>query len=505
MSFEVINNVSALCGKAVFKFRQYVLMHKFGIIFFLIYVVLVLITLGITWWKILQVSAGAINKNTLIVLVPLFLLYLSFFCIGVKRWRLCPAKIFLIIAIPALAFFTLFLPPNQVPDEIKHLYRVFDYLLPNGGTVVPNLLLYPSEDFPTNYAMVYSAIEAQHGWGDTVFVPNGLDNYLAHLYFLPGLVADVAQFLDINPILAVFLARFTNAVIFAIVGYWIIRIIPLGKVPVCIYLLNPMLIQQEASCSADAMVNVITLFYLTYLIKLVFSKHASKWQFAILTVASIFMCLSKYAYAPLIILWLLLVKRVDNNKCKMTIYITSGVSVFVALLGVVLFYNGESYQESFALVRNIPEFIRVMFNTANEMTALWIKETFGMILGSLNIVIWEPCFWAYMLLLLFSTVFNLGEEKSLLRSEKIFIITVSFFVTTAMILVFREWTLTIDQRSDVIMGIQGRYFLPYFILPLLCLISPKSSLVRQNIMVFSSAILACIYLIDIVSVIYTFS
>ena len=128
-----------------------------------------------------------------------------------------------------------------------------------------------------------------------------------------------------------------------------------------------------------------------------------------------------------------------------------------------------------------------------------------MSLSNLDVVIWAPCFWAYALVLLFSLVFNFGEQRSLNRWEKVGIVALVVFVSIAIVLVFRTWTLEVDKRSDVILGVQGRYFLPYFNLLLLCLSTPRAAQIRKNCLLLYSAVIGVIYLVDMLSIIRFFA
>ena len=92
-------------------------------------------------------------------------------------------------------------------------------------------------------------------------------------------------------------------------------------------------------------------------------------------------------------------------------------------------------------------------------------------------------------------MFNLGESKSFVRWEKVFVVLLTVFMSVAILLVFRDWTLTVDLRSDVIMGMQGRYLLPFYILPLFALVTPRAAQRRDNCLVLYSCGLAWIYLV----------
>lgn len=461
------------------------------------YVVFVTTTLLASWWMLLEYSAHIIEKVSLLVLVFPVLGCALLFVVLIARWRLEPGKIFILLALPMLLFFALFILPDQVPDEIWYIYRIFDLRVGTGDMVLPSALDRTLETFPTNYATLHSSLVAPYDWSDTFNVYRDLRQYLLHLFIIPSLVVDFCELLNINPIACIFIARITNGALFLIAGYWILRHIPIGKTLTCIFLLNPMLLQQEASCSVDVIVNIVSLMFVSYVVELRFQKSRIRIkQMILLAVLLVVLCFSKYVYSLLTFSLLLLVPRLECKRTRAIIYLSTAGVVFVACICVIAFYDGANYHETFVLIRNPPDLVRVMAKSFYEVGPLWVKETFGGILGALNIPVWEPCFWAYCLVLLFAAVFNLGEERGFVRVEKIFLCALALFSIIGTILIFREWTLTVDHRSDIIMGVQGRYFIPFVFLPLLSAVSPRSSLFRKNSLIFFAGVLIVIALLD---------
>lgn len=455
----------------------------------------------------LQYEAHVVSKSALAFIIPLFILCVSFFIYLAFKWRSDLQKLFTIIAFPSLVFFSLFLLPNQVPDEIWHIYRVFDLHIDGGAMYVPSSISRADISLPTDYAALYHAITAPSDWDTLIPIEWDLSAYLIHLYLFPSFIVDICQLLNINPFLSIIFARLTNGLIFLLAGNWILKKIPFGKTLVCIYLLNPMMIQQESSCAPDAIANIAGLLFISYFVKLLVSNNAriNAKQYGLLAALGILLCLSKYAYAPLLLLFLLFVPRLKNKRTRLFIYISVVVACLLTFIWIVFFYQGPNFHEALLLVRNPFDFFLVMTKSLYEMSALWIKETFGLILGALNITVWEPCFWIYCLVLLFSTTFNLGEKDAFARNQKIFIVALTLCLSLALILLFRDWTVTVDQRTDIIMGLQGRYFLPYLILPLLCLITIRSSQYRKNVAFFYSIVLFLILLIDAICIICSFN
>ncbi len=471
---------------------------------FIAYIIVSLAAVAFSWWSILQYSAHVVDKMflllSLLMIIPAIFLCVVLLC----RWRTRPDLIFVIVGTPVLEMFALFIMPNQIPDEIWHIYRIFDLRFVGDEMLVPESIARGDISFPISYADLYSSILTPADWDNKTAVHRDLSSYLVQLYLLPSIVVHLCEFMNINPFVAIILARLANAALFTVAGFWMIRRIPLGKTLLCVYLLNPMLLQQEASCSADVIVNIASLMFVCDLLYLKYKDTITVKDKVILVALLICMSLSKYVYALLGLLLLLLVPRIKQKKTRICIYVSTALFVFGCALLVLLFYNGSSYYETIILLRDPSELFKVLLKTLYEVGPLWIKETFGLILGALNISVWEPCFLVYCLILFASAVFNLGETISFRRVEKVFLVVLTIAATLLTIVIWREWTLYQDHRSDIIMGAQGRYFIPFFILPLLSAISPRASLYRKNVLVLFSIILIIIYFIDAFFIVRTF-
>lgn len=411
--------------------------------------------------------------------------------------------VFLVVATPVLAGFCLLMLPGAVPDEAWHIYRVFNFELSgNGNMVVPDSLAVGA--MPTSYETLRQAISLPADYASSHIVDRDMSTYLSHLYFIPGMVTLVGESLNANPLAVVYAARLSNAVFYLVAGYWILRFLPIGKTLAVVYLLNPMLIQQQASCSADAFVNISALMFIAYLLKLRFSNRIVPCQWLLLSVLAVIMAISKYAYAPLILLFLLFVPRIGNKHVRCTIY-GSTIAVVVLIIAFVIFvYNGQAFRPSVDLLRDPAKCVEILLCTYYQTGPFLIRSFAGVNLGALNISVWEPCLWLYGGLL-FSALFNnLGEKQSFLKYEKIFIVILSGALIILLTIIFREWSMNVDHAYDVILGIQGRYFIPMMILPLLCAINSKAMLIRPNCLVVYSTIMMIIYIFDFTAIVRFF-
>ena len=120
-----------------------------------------------------------------ILLIGLFILLLG-------RWRHDLPKAFLLVAAPSAMVFGLLILPDQVPDEIWHIYRVLNFTESgNGGMIAPDALMYLQT--PTTYPEMYEAILAPGDWTHTHIVDRDMSSYLSHLYTIPGVAAAVRK------------------------------------------------------------------------------------------------------------------------------------------------------------------------------------------------------------------------------------------------------------------------------------------------------------------------
>ena len=453
---------------------------------------------------VMEASGGRTSGFAIAAMAPPVALI---FVLGIKLTldnRDNASFVFLIVATPILCGFCFLMLPDKVPDEIWHIYRVLNFTGSGaGGMVAPDSLTYLKT--PSTYHELSAALAAAPDWSSIHIVERDMSSYLSHLYALPGVVAFVGEAMNLNPFIVVFMARMTNACLFLVSGFWILRIIPLGKTVAFVYLLNPMLLQQEASCSADAFLNVIALLFVAYFLKVVYQDNVTRKEGAILVILLLVTCLSKFAYAPLALLLLFLVpKLVYQKKIRATIYITVAAICSVAIVFVLFVYNGSAFKDALDLVRSPFEFVAVILRSIFFMGPFWLASFGGGNLGPLTINAWAPCLWGYFIMLSVALFYNLGEERSATRGQKVFIGLLVSAMVVLIILVFREWTINVDKRSDIIMGVQGRYFIPIFLLPLLCLVGPKTSIQRHNCLLGYSTALMLIILCDLAMVVRYF-
>lgn len=453
---------------------------------------------------VLRQRAGVLSSYEILLSLLLFAGLLALFCVLLRRNKEDAGFVFLLVGTPALFGFGLFVLPDQVPDEIWHIYRVLNFTgSGNGGMISPDSLTYLQT--PRSYESMFYALAASPDWGSTHVVDRDMSSYLSHLYAAPGVVAALGKLMNLNPFVVVYMARMANIALFLVAAFWVLRIIPLGKTVTFVYLLNPILLQQEASCSADAFLNAVSLLFVAYFLKLLFQEGINKKEWAVLACLLLFTCISKYAYAPLALMLLFLVpKVVRKKKAIVAIYASVAAVSLAAVLFALFIYNGAAFKDALDLVRSPGEFVSVLLRSLSVMGPFWLSSFGGANLGPLTISAWTPCLWAYFVLLAVAVLYSLGEKHSFKRGQKIFIGLLIAGTVVLIILAFREWTINVDERFDIIMGVQGRYFIPLFLLPLLCFVGPKSTITRPNCLYGYSVAMSVIIASGLASVVRYF-
>ena len=81
------------------------------------------------------------------------------------------------------------------------------------------------------------------------------------------------------------------------------------------------------------------------------------------------------------------------------------------------------------------------------------------------------------------------------------VVFVNFFL---IVMTMRNWTLTVDKREDIIMGVQGRYLFPLVLPVLLNILRPIKSSSEGHVLLGSSFIMSTILFVDFISILSAF-
>lgn len=435
-----------------------------------------------------------------VVLVLLALVVLAAFCFLLWKERKDAARVFALIALPAGFGFALFLLPGHVPDEAWHIFRVFDIFHAPDKLVVPasfEIFITQTDGLTStgylrSYADMYELL-ALPASSETMDVTRMLEGNSNLLYLVPGLVVQVLNLFGANPFASIIVARSVNLALFIVAGFWMIRIIPLGKVMLCVYLLSPICLQQEASCSADAITNITTLLFVAYVVRLRFSERVTKKQLGLALLLLVLVLFSKPSYFLLAYLLILLVPKLPEAKRK-PVYLGVCAVTLVGIVAAFLIPLSGTYGEMIGFIKEDPlNALAVIARSGYQMGEVWFWQFAGGSLGGLEITPWRIATLVYVFAL-FSTIFvSLEETVSFERFEKALLVVFVAVFLAVLLTAFRTWTLEVDGISDYIMGVQGRYVIPVLILVMLACLNAKSYLKRPHCLLVYTGCLAFVY------------
>lgn len=471
--------------------------------FMAVYTLLMTLGISLFFFSYCGFRAHCFNGLQLVLFSSPCAFLLIFFIYGWYNAKSNSSLMFYLIAVPAVVSFGLFLLPNNVPDESAHIWQAVALFSrsQNGFKVIS---LFQDGSFPLSYADYFHAMVSTSDWSDVFWCERYL-SYSSHLYLLPGLVLNLAKCFGFNAFIALSASRVLAGLFYCFAGYWILECVPSGKTAVTIFLLNPILLQQEASVSADSITNIVAIGYVVLIIRLASGVTYTKKTVAILFVSTVLLLVSKVMFFPLVLLNIIHWRRIKGNRGYWCFAALCFVTIAMAGVLFISLYRGSFMPDSFALMRAPLHCAKVFIKSIWEMGPFWFQSYAGFNLGALSISVWPFCFWLYIIVQSIVLFYNDENNKRFLcctdRFVMIAVVFINFFL---IVMTMRNWTLNVDKREDIIMGIQGRYLIPLVLPVLLCILRPIKSNSDGHVLLYSSMLMCGILFFDFISIITAF-
>jgi uncharacterized membrane protein len=431
-----------------------------------------------------------------------------------------PQKVFLFVTIVFGFIMVVVTPPFKVPDEINHFYRAWQVstgtfssqkLEQRLGGFIPKSFDKLSQEFypytlnPYNRISpkeIYSTRLIDLNLNDTIFkdFPNTA-LYSAILYFPQALGISVGYHVNLNPLWLVYLGRLCNLIIYIIIGYFIIKLVPFKKWFFVVLMTLPMTISIHASLSADTILNELCFLWIAYVLKLSLDeriKRVDYKHFIALILLAILIGMSKLVYVPILLILLLIPSaKFVNIKFR----IVTLISVITIGLGTALIqksvvdskyipyseYN-KTYRDQTILKEGVDINKQIDFITSNKKETLSIfaksfSNEFSLMTSSyIGLLGWGdinlPKWFIYMMyLIIFSLVIVNWEDESKYKLSFIGRSWLGLIVLALLVLIMLSQYLSWDLVGEnKVYPLQGRYFISVF--PLFFLIF--SNLFRIN-------------------------
>lgn len=464
-------------------------------------------------WHMMDVKAGAAesgdmwlvsNYRILAILVILAVALLGFLLFYLKNWKL--EHIFLVAGLCMGLFYTVVLPPLSAPDEVSHYisaYKLSNQLMGKKAAEEHGLVYIRQEDAwieniygesdeenrsvigqtltEETYRMIHEKdwlSEEEEG----VAISNQWTVRTTPLAYLPQAIGIMfARMLGLGSMGLLFAGRIFNLIFYVGLTYGAMKRLPFGKEVLFGVALLPMTLHLTGSMSYDVMILALTFYVTAICLDLAYQKNkVEKKDIALLAVIFAVLGPCKMIYAVMMGLCLLIpVKKFGGWKP----YLLSAavvLGVFVVSMALVNAQTITTYAtetESYVswaeeagysmgqLLSNPGLVIKMFYNTVVWQAEHYHLTMIGAYLGNIDLVLDVP----YVVVMLFSLSLLLlafrkpGESLTLKPGARAWIWAVCLICASgALFSMLLAWT---PVSSQVINGVQGRYFLPF--LPIL--------------------------------------
>lgn len=471
-----------------------------------------------TWGSALNSGAApgalgieqCIEYGTFILfLYKLFVLLFSCFIIIfyilvlIKKQKIETVYLFTVLALGV--FYCFIIIPFGVPDESMHastVYRISNEVMGVPDTGNEGTIYKRTDDAAVElnndcnlyqyyvvYHQLFSTVE-----NDALYECGYRDTGVSWVLYAPAVVGVLAgRLLGLGSVPMYMLARLLTLLVFAFMTWWAMKKLPFGKTALFIICILPMTLQQAASVSYDAMVNAVTILFTATCFAMAFSADRLRKQDMVLSaVLGVLLIFAKSgAYLPLIILFTMIpaVKFGSAKKKWLEISCFCAVLLAVFLVKSIGLVAGESTSgalngtasDGYSLgyiLQHPGTIFNVGIGTLLLNTGYYISTMIGQKLGFLNIILDDVVVYGYLCILALS-VLTLAEDQYIISVKQKWLMIVGICCSTALVLL-SMWLFITPRASGVIMGVQGRYFIP-LLWPLLMVFKNKLIVLRKKI------------------------
>ncbi len=453
-------------------------------------------------------------------------------------------RLFLVIFLFFGLIFTLIIPPGWNTDEPSHVYRTYQLSVGNlfseriqdektgshgfGGEVPENLVKLFSETgslepgATANPAKKVDSLLYIHEPGilalrdndkqeQVHFTGAALYSPVSYVLYIP--IVWIAKIFSLPYFWVILLCRLAALMIVGSAFFYAIRFAPIGKwILFCIGLI-PAVIVQSATFGADAPQLAVSVLFVAMILRILLEQNkAGAKKFLFLGLLGSMLTLIKLAYAPIVLLVLVLpiAKREYRNR-RSLVYVLG--LIIISFLGGIIWTKLVSYidinsnpQADFVAQRAF-----VLHQPITYLKTLYITFFTNPPMPPLNNIfgsfIWDsvplPALYSYLATmgiafsLFVKNRFELRITSKLtpiIKWWRISAITVS--ILTAVIIATALYIYSTPLRLSSIISIQSRYFIP--LLPLVLIALYGAQVKNQRTLKISIVAISCFILIGTV-------
>lgn len=410
--------------------------------------------------------------------------------------------VFVFLALVYGITFVFIVPFSQTPDEVNHYKMIINDEFGTGyyqeelynesglaGVMeIESVYRNPSAKLSNSNIVEAEKLYFSHklSWKDFSFSVKILRHLPAGIGFYTGVV------LGCNMLMCTYLAKIFSMVFYIITGFFIIRILPIKKNIFMFFLLLPMYVQQCTSVNYDAvMLPCFTLLFAYYL-KLFYSNESIRYkQLSFICILVFVIAITKPPYALIAFLFFTIPRdRYVISDLKLFDYIYKYrfliiiLFIILFLIGGYIFRNNVDVRELYIAISSPVQFFKVLINTIKTRKDFYewtLIGGFGLMEFGVS---WQYIIYTCMILVYINCYDNTREKYSIKTKNRLLFILVSVFMILLIYVAMMRYSFYENGLSDSLAlqdmksnlynitaftGVQGRYFLPPFIVLLISL------------------------------------
>lgn len=425
--------------------------------------------------------------------------------------RIKSHNIYMILGLGLGLFYMMWILPRMVPDESSHLATAYalsntmmgqDATDPDGHVYMRKCdmySLYTISPDRERFSEIYDHLFTNQ-FDDEIIQTQAVPlNAMNFQYIFSALGITAGRLLGLNGYLTLLLGRMVNLLFFVLIVRYAISKLPFGKTTLALLALMPMCVQQSASLSYDAVIIPLAFLTIALSIKIITRSEQIKiYEYVIYIIAGLLLGLCKgSAYLPVVfvpLIGIFLFWKKDKNRAASIIISLSMVMIlyFVLIItgigtntygtsesdnsgNIISWCNEEGYVLS-DLIHQPQQIIRIIGATIYEQFDYYIETMVGDQLGWLAVCV--PTFLLYLMLgMIILSVFKTEKdmEIDICKAQRIWIVFLAL-ISCAMCVggMLLVWT---PRKSDAVLGVQGRYFIP--IIPMILLMC-RNNLIKLS-------------------------
>lgn len=429
------------------------------------------------------------------------------------------------------------LPPFHVPDEGAHFYKSYRLSYFNSDKLVVN-------DAGTDKAKMYvnsnvSDLVHQymidiHSESYTLSAKNYFSNLTKSInntdvprrqvffgnteiinpfcYIPTAILMFICRISGISVLVSFLLGRLVNFSIFILSGYYALKKIPIFKNVLFITMVLPICLQQEAAFNQDTITNSIIFLLFANIIYLIYGDYKKITIKQILGVLALEICLSfcKFTYFPILFLLFLVPKEKFKNQrmhllFKSLIILPNLIFTFINIFSFSGSVTTGSFYQIGDVISNPLNSFKIYFRTFT--TRFQIDFICNLVNGFGWSTVWNNALLGYVAQVVF-IIFYITANTDEVRKNNVPLKKRIFFTVLLIMIVGLVYSSLLIggtyKWSDVIQGLQSRYFIPAVLLFILIISNDKIKLnvKDRNKFYFSGIII--VYSIVFFTLIYNY-